>query len=107
MRGAAGGKDLSSDSLLQYTPNFESVSKANRIITHEHTTTIENMIKLCVLGEYWDDITPRALPNIGSRRGGGQGTEVNQDKSKLGLGELYEREYLKKAIVLDVYAKEK
>ena len=102
MRGRAGGKDLPSDSLLQSTPDFESASKANPIITQEHTSTIENMIKLCILGEDWNDITPHALPDVGSRRGEDEASDVSQEKSKLGLGELYEREYLKKAIVLDV-----
>ena len=69
MRGGADGKDLPSDSLLQSTPKFESASKANPIVTQEHTSTIENMIKLRVLGEDWDDVILRALPGVGSRRG--------------------------------------
>ena len=71
MRGGKGGKDLPSNSLLQSTPIFESVFKANPIITQEHTSTIENMIKLRVLGEDWDDFIPRALPNLWLSMGGG------------------------------------
>ena len=51
MRGGASGKDLPYDSLLQSTPEIEMASKANPIITQEHTSTIENMIKTIVLGE--------------------------------------------------------
>ena len=65
------------------------------------------MIKLRVLGEYWDNAIPRALPDIGLRRGEDDSPEVSQEKSKLGLGELYEREHLKKAMRLDVEAEEK
>ena len=69
MRGGARGKDLPSNLLLQSTPKFESESKENPIITQEHTSTIDNNIKLRVLGEYWDNVIPRALPEVGSRRG--------------------------------------
>jgi len=37
------------------------------------------------------------LPDIGlHKRGGGDKPDVSQEKSKLGLGELYKHEYLKK-----------
>ena len=86
MRGGAVGKDIPSNSLLQSTPKFESASKANPIITQEHTSTIENMIKLRVLGEDWYDVIPHALPDVGSRMGEYEAPEVSQEKSKLGLG---------------------
>ena len=96
MRGGAGRKDLSSDSLLQSTPTFELASKAKRIINQEHTSTIENMIKIRVLREDWGDIIPRALPDVGSGIREDDTREVSQEKSKLGLGKLYEQEYLEK-----------
>ena len=86
---------------------FESASKSNPIITQEHTSTIENIIKLRVLGEYWDDFISRALPDVGSRRGEDEAPEISQEKSELGLGELYKREYLKNSMRLDVEAEEK
>ena len=74
------------DSLLQSPPEFESESKANPIITQEHTSTIENMIKLCVLGEDWDDIIPHAPPDVGSRRGGrGPGGFSGEIEIRFGL----------------------
>ena len=102
MRGRAGGKTLSSDSLLQSTPTFELASKSKPIINQEHTFIIENMIKLHVLGEYLGDIIPRALPEVGLGMGEGKIPEVSQEKSKLDLGKLYEQEYLKKFMRLDV-----
>ena len=59
------------------------------------------MIKIRVFRKYWDEVIPCALPDLGSRRG------RNEDLEKLGLGELYGREYVKKAMILDVYAEEK
>ena len=89
MRGGASGKDLPSDYLLQSTPKFESAYKAKPIIIQEHTSTIENIIRLRVLGEDRDDIIPRVLPDVGSSRGEYEVPEISEEKSKLGLGELY------------------
>ena len=102
MRGRVGGKDLTSNSLLQSTPGFESASKAKPIITQEHTSTIENRIKLRVLGENWDCVITRTLTDVGSMRGDDETPEVSQEKPKLGLVQLYKRENLKKAMRLDV-----
>ena len=93
MRWGAGGKYLPSYSLIQSTPEFESASKANTIITQQHTSTIDNMIKIRVLGDYWGDVIPRTLPDIGLKMGDDEAPEVSQEKSKLFLGELYEQEY--------------
>ena len=65
------------------------------------------MIKLRVLGEYWDDVIPCALTDVRSRRGEDKSLEFNKEKSKLGLGESYEQEYLKKVMRLNIKAKEK
>ena len=78
MRGGAGGKYIPSDLLLQSTPEFELESKAKPIITQEHTSTIENMIRLCLLGEDWDNIIPCALSDVGSGRGEDEALKVSQ-----------------------------
>ena len=49
------------------------------------------MIKIRVLGEDWGDIIPCALPDVGLGMGEDETPEVSQEKSKLGLGELYEQ----------------
>ena len=81
--------------------------KDKPIITQGHTSTIDNMTKLCVLGKYWDDVITRGLPDVWLRRGEFKASEVSQKKYKLGLGELYEQEYLKKSMILDAEDKEK
>ena len=53
MRGGAGWKNLPSNSLLQFTPEFELVFEAKAIITQEHMSTIKKVAKLRVLGEDW------------------------------------------------------
>lgn len=95
------------NSLLDVTPEFEFATKMAPIITQEHTESIEEMIKRRVLAEDWDDVVPRELPDIGLDKRKGELPEVSQEKSKLSLGELYEREYLKKATGYDKDAEEK
>eukprot|EP00804_Cyclotella_cryptica_P031322 CCRYP_011121-RB/>CCRYP_011121-RB protein AED:0.17 eAED:0.17 QI:182/1/1/1/1/1/3/44/904 len=108
MRGETRGTDRPADSLLDSTPEFEVAFKPPPIITAEHTASIEEMIKKRIIEEDWDDVVPRELPDIGlHKRGGGEPPEVSQEKSKLGLGELYEREYLKKTTGFDRDAHEK
>lgn len=102
MMGEAKGADRATDSLLDSTPEFEVAFKPPPILTPEHTASIEEMIKRRIVDEDYDDVVPRELPDIGaSKRGDGSAPEVSQEKSKLGLGELYEREYLKKTTGYD------
>jgi U3 small nucleolar RNA-associated protein MPP10 len=95
------------NSLLQGTPEFEMASKRAPTITIEHTANIEEIIKKRILAEDWDDVVPRELPDVAWNKKRGEAPEVSQEKSKLGLGELYEREYLKKAVGYDRDADEK
>jgi U3 small nucleolar RNA-associated protein MPP10 len=95
------------NSLLEMTPTFEAASKTAPMITVEHTENLEDIIKQRILSEDWDDVVPRELPDVGWHKKRGEAPEVSQEKSKLGLGELYEREYLKKAVGYDVDAVEK
>ena len=108
MMGEARGTNREVDSLLDSTPEFEVAFKPPPILTPQHAADIESMIKKRIVDEDWDDVVPRELPDIGVRkRGGGEAPDVSQEKSKLGLGELYEREYLKKTIGYDRDAAEK
>jgi len=107
MLGESSSKKRPENSLLENTPEFEFATKMAPIITQEHTESIEEMIKRRVLAEDWDEVVPRELPDIGLDKRNGELPEVSQEKSKLSLGELYEREYLKKATGFDKDAVEK
>ena len=106
MRGEVGGTQRPENSLLENMPEFEQAAKIAPTITIEHTETLEEMIRRRIIDEDWDDVVPRELPDIKGKVNG-ELPEVSQEKSKLGLGELYEREYLKKAAGYDVEAVEK
>ena len=107
MKGEVVGTSRPQDSLLQSTPEFEVATKQAPIITVEHTADLEDIIKRRILDEDWDDVVPRELPDVGWNQKKGELPEVSQEKSKLGLGELYEREYLKKVVGYDKDAAEK
>jgi U3 small nucleolar RNA-associated protein MPP10 len=107
MRGESKSTSRPTNSLLEGTPEFEMASKQAPIITVEHTIDLEEAIKQRIIAEDWDDVVPRELPDISWNKKRGEAPEVSQEKSKLGLGELYEREYLKKAVGFDKDAFEK
>jgi U3 small nucleolar RNA-associated protein MPP10 len=107
MTGESKSTSRPVNSLLEATPEFEVATKMAPLITVEHTTNLEEVIKRRVLDEDWDDVIPRELPDVAWNKKRGELPEVSQEKSKLGLGELYEREYLKKAVGYDVDAAEK
>jgi U3 small nucleolar RNA-associated protein MPP10 len=107
MVGEAKGTQRPTNSLLEATPTFEFATKMAPLITAEHTESIEEMIQKRILAEDWDDVVPRELPDIGLNKRKGELPEVSQEKSKLSLGELYEREYLKKTTGYDADKVEK
>lgn len=107
MIGEAKATSRPVNSLLESTPEFEMASKQAPTITVEHTANLEEIIKKRIIAEDWDDVVPRELPDVAWHKKRGELPEVSQEKSKLGLGELYEREYLKKALGYDKDAAEK
>lgn len=107
MVGEAASSARPVNSLLDGAPEFQVASKIAPLITEEHTASLEEVIKRRILAEDWDEVIPRELPDVAWNRKRGELPEVSQEKAKLGLGELYEREYLKKAVGYDVDATEK
>jgi U3 small nucleolar RNA-associated protein MPP10 len=107
MRGETSGTARPTESLLDSTPEFEVATKQAPLVTVERTMNLEEIIKKRILNEDWDDVVPRELPDVAWNKKRGELPEVSQEKSKLGLGELYEREYMKKALGYDAEAVEK
>ena len=107
MVGEASATARPVNSLLDGAPEFQVASKMAPVITEEHTADLEDIIKRRILAEDWDEVIPRELPDVAWNKKRGELPEVSQEKAKLGLGELYEREYLKKATGHDVDAAEK
>jgi len=107
MVGESSAVARPTNSLLETTPEFEVATKMAPMITIEHTLSIEDVIKQRIIEEDWDDVVPRELHDIGINQKNSEIPELSQEKSKLSLGALYEREYLKKATGYDTTAGEK
>jgi len=101
MKGETKSSSRPVNSLLESTPEFTMASKIAPTITIEHTNNLEDIIQARILAEDWDDVVPRELPDIFKNKRSNDLEDVSQEKSKLGLGELYEREFLKKAMGYD------
>jgi U3 small nucleolar RNA-associated protein MPP10 len=106
MRGEASSISRPVNSLLVSRPEYEVAAKIAPTMTAENAMLVEEVIKRRVLNEEWDDVIPRELPDVGWNLRRGDLPEVSQEKSKLSLGELYERDYLKAAMGYDVEASE-
>jgi len=107
MVGEASAAARPVNSLLDGTFEFRVASKVTPVITEKHTEDVEEIIKRRILNDDFDSITPRELPYVAWNKKRGELPEVSQEKAKLGLGELYEREYLRKAAGYDVEVAEK
>ena len=54
----------------------------------ERTTSLEEMIKQRILEERWDSVIPKRAPRSTTA---GEAPDLSQEKSNVGLGELYEK----------------
>ncbi len=79
------------DSLLGEDMEFDVVTRPAPEITAEVTTTLEELIKKRIRDGDFDDVEPRQeLPAANFR----PAAELDQEKSKLALGDVYEKDYL-------------
>lgn len=64
----------------------------------ESTTALEDVIKQRILDEAFDDVEPRDAPSATTVVSQNKVPEVSQERSKKGLGELYEEDFLRDAM---------
>jgi U3 small nucleolar RNA-associated protein MPP10 len=87
MVGEAAAKDRPVNSLLEVHLDFNAATKLPPTITKETTNTIEALVKQRVLDELFDD---PILKNASQKRKlGEEEKEMDFNKSKKGLGDLY------------------
>ncbi|OTF82196.1 U3 small nucleolar ribonucleoprotein MPP10-like protein, partial [Euroglyphus maynei] len=83
-----------SNSLLEEHLQFDHISRPPPLITDETTTTLEGLIKQRIKDKVFDDVErkvkPKEQPFEFRRR-----IMLESEKSKIGLAEVYEQEYLK------------
>jgi len=91
LRGEITSKERPVNSLLEVVLDFEHTAKPAPIVTEETTSSIEDIIKKRIKESSWDDVIRKKKfeAKIKDR------VELPSEKSKIGLGEVYEKEYIK------------
>uniref|UniRef100_A0AAV1U8W6 U3 small nucleolar ribonucleoprotein protein MPP10 n=1 Tax=Peronospora matthiolae TaxID=2874970 RepID=A0AAV1U8W6_9STRA len=84
------------NSLLEAVLDYDRPVKAAPVITEEVSIALEEMIKKRILEDDFDDVIRKFAGNEGDKKK--QLEEVSMEKSKEGLGEIYEKEYMKTAM---------
>ena len=92
-RGEILGKERPKDSLLTQAMDFEVGLKAPPIPDREYTDKLEAMIKQRIKDDLFDDPIKKQIINLNESKNPND-NELNFDKSKKGLGEIYEEKYL-------------
>eukprot|EP01036_Dinobryon_divergens_P025832 gene25832-34420_t len=95
LRGEVAAKDRPQDSLLELAADIERASKPAPVVTQEHTSSLEDLICRRIKDGAFDDVLP---PEQQPRQRRDNDTELSQEKSSRGLGELYAEDFLKKAL---------
>ena len=86
MTGEVKAKERPVNSLLEVHLDFNTATKLPPTITKETTNAIEALVKQRVLDELFDD---PVLQMGGPRKGLKNDAELDFNKSKSGLGDLY------------------
>ena len=91
------------NSLLQEDVDFEHTTRVNPTITEETTLNLEEFIKLRCKDKAWDDVErkekPKENPYDYKKR-----VVLDQEKSKMSLGEIYEQEFVKQVRKYNFYS---
>ncbi|XP_021895099.1 U3 small nucleolar ribonucleoprotein protein MPP10 isoform X1 [Carica papaya] len=94
MQGEVTAAQRPKNSALEVDLDFEHNVRPAPVITEEVTASLEDMIKNRILEAKFDDVQRApSLPSKAPR----ELKELDENKSKKGLGEVYEEEYVQKA----------
>ncbi|PON72209.1 U3 small nucleolar ribonucleoprotein complex, subunit Mpp [Parasponia andersonii] len=93
MQGEVTAAKRPKNSALEVDIDFEHNVRPPPVITEEVTASLEELIKKRILDGHYDDVQkPLALPSKAPR----EIKELDENKSKKGLAEIYEEEYVQK-----------
>lgn len=96
LMGETNAKKRPVNSLLEEFVTFDVTSAGAPVITEETTLSLEDLIKRRIKDKAWDDVIRKEKPSVQPYEFK-RAPELNQEKSKLSLAEVYEKEYLKQA----------
>ncbi|XP_041464513.1 U3 small nucleolar ribonucleoprotein protein MPP10-like [Lytechinus variegatus] len=94
LTGEVAGIKRPENSLLEENLEFDVRTRPAPVITEETTKNLESLIKQRVLDQAWDDVQRKAKPKEEVKEFKKRVT-LDQEKSKMSLGEIYEQEYIK------------
>jgi len=97
MKGEITSKQRPKGSLLENFLEHEVTIKPPPIPSLEYSETLEKLIKMRIKDELFDDPVRKAVINLNKKTEKGE-FELNFQKDKKGLSELYEEEYNSKVL---------
>ena len=92
LKGEASAKERPKNSVLEADVEFDHVAAPPPAVSEEMTARLEDVIKARVAEQRFDDVE-RVEPATRDDRGRRQLTELDDQKSKKGLGEIYADDY--------------
>jgi len=99
LRGEIGAAQRPKNSLLDANLEHDVAVKLAPVMTEEDTLSLEEMIKKRILENRFDNVIPKMSDQemqdkLTKKKARSELPEISQDKSKVGLAEVYEAEYL-------------
>eukprot|EP00741_Cyanophora_paradoxa_P012260 tig00020604_g11847.t1 len=91
LAGEVSARERPVNSLLEAQLEFDHANKPAPVVTQETTSSLEEAIKRRILDAAFDDVVRKKAPDPNRRR---RTVELDHEKSKEGLGSVYEKEYV-------------
>ena len=93
LKGEANASERPKNSVLEADLEFDHVASAPPVVSEEMTAKLEDIIKARIVEQRFDDVE-RVEPGLNDDKKRRQFTELDDQKSKKGLGDIYADDYV-------------